>query len=422
MQANDVSAATTLAPLRRHHAEPQPQQLEAFLDCALCLKALFQPVTTTCGHSYCRNCLASALEYKKLCPLCRAPCFLAPDHPTNVTLQRIVESFYPDVCKQRISELRQDCKDKKMRIPLFVEEMVQFPFALLSLHLYESRYKLLAQRCNEGGSRVFGVVYLPKTGSVQSVVGSAGCLVEITLAHETPDGRWYIHAKGVKRFRIESVCEEPGTDGLVYATVRDIDAEADIERMVSGSSSASLANASSTGSTAVDGGTFAVAAAPGTPALGQERAPRNAGVSAVAEATLMNVDPRAHPDAEAEMLCLRLRVLLEDYFNSTFWSRLNLFSALIGPSRRIKSLPESPLKFSYWAAGFLPVSLQQKQKLLDAPTVNERLRLEVEMLREIVHRESRQSNGFLWLLLAIVVVFVSLYFMRIAASAAALGH
>lgn len=36
------------------------------LDCTLCLKLLHQPLTTPCGHSFCRGCLLQALDHGEL--------------------------------------------------------------------------------------------------------------------------------------------------------------------------------------------------------------------------------------------------------------------------------------------------------------------------------------------------------------------
>jgi hypothetical protein len=41
------------------------------LGCHLCLEPLGDPITTPCGHSFCRNCLISSLTHSKQCPLCR---------------------------------------------------------------------------------------------------------------------------------------------------------------------------------------------------------------------------------------------------------------------------------------------------------------------------------------------------------------
>ena len=35
-------------------------------------RLLWQPVTTPCGHTYCRACIDRSLDHKPECPLCKA--------------------------------------------------------------------------------------------------------------------------------------------------------------------------------------------------------------------------------------------------------------------------------------------------------------------------------------------------------------
>lgn len=53
------------------------------LRCTICLRMLFQPVTTSCGHSFCKNCLLQSMTLCKLCPLCRTPLVYTPDGITT---------------------------------------------------------------------------------------------------------------------------------------------------------------------------------------------------------------------------------------------------------------------------------------------------------------------------------------------------
>lgn len=39
----------------------QPERNDDF-DCTLCLKLLYEPVTTPCGHSFCRSCLFQSMD------------------------------------------------------------------------------------------------------------------------------------------------------------------------------------------------------------------------------------------------------------------------------------------------------------------------------------------------------------------------
>ena len=34
-------------------------------------RLLWTPVTTSCGHTYCRSCLDRALDHRTACPLCK---------------------------------------------------------------------------------------------------------------------------------------------------------------------------------------------------------------------------------------------------------------------------------------------------------------------------------------------------------------
>lgn len=40
----------------------KPQRTDDF-ECTLCLKLLYEPVTTPCGHSFCRTCLLQSMDH-----------------------------------------------------------------------------------------------------------------------------------------------------------------------------------------------------------------------------------------------------------------------------------------------------------------------------------------------------------------------
>lgn len=41
-------------------------------DCSLCYRLLYEPVTTPCGHVFCRRCLDRCLDHRNVCPLCKS--------------------------------------------------------------------------------------------------------------------------------------------------------------------------------------------------------------------------------------------------------------------------------------------------------------------------------------------------------------
>ena len=78
-------------------------EIEDELQCTICLDILFKPVTTECGHTFCKECLKESLAHRRQCTICREPIF--PDGiitlPVNITLQKIVERKYPDKVRER---------------------------------------------------------------------------------------------------------------------------------------------------------------------------------------------------------------------------------------------------------------------------------------------------------------------------------
>ena len=55
------------------------------LDCPICLRLLLDPITTSCGHTFCLDCLTQSTNIRSLCPICREP-FLITDN-VNILLK-----------------------------------------------------------------------------------------------------------------------------------------------------------------------------------------------------------------------------------------------------------------------------------------------------------------------------------------------
>uniref|UniRef100_A0AAQ4QE56 Uncharacterized protein n=1 Tax=Gasterosteus aculeatus aculeatus TaxID=481459 RepID=A0AAQ4QE56_GASAC len=68
-----------------------PGSLQTHLTCSICFEPFVEPVTTDCGHSFCKKCLQSTIRYKDNCPLCKD---LVRKVPTvNIVLRSIVEEM-----------------------------------------------------------------------------------------------------------------------------------------------------------------------------------------------------------------------------------------------------------------------------------------------------------------------------------------
>ncbi|XP_078510679.1 E3 ubiquitin-protein ligase TRIM65 [Lissotriton helveticus] len=82
------------------------RSLHEKLTCSICLEPYKEPVTTNCGHSFCRACIGRHWDQEKQgenpdpnreynCPTCRRPELQRPQLATSVTLSRIREAVVP---------------------------------------------------------------------------------------------------------------------------------------------------------------------------------------------------------------------------------------------------------------------------------------------------------------------------------------
>lgn len=88
-------------------------------------------------------------------------------------------------------------------MPMFPLGTVLFPHAALPLHIFEERYRALAETCLRGDGR-FGVVLIERgyeVGGGDQRFG-VGTIARIVEAARTPDGRYLLATVGTERFRI----------------------------------------------------------------------------------------------------------------------------------------------------------------------------------------------------------------------------
>lgn len=88
---------------------------------------------------------------------------------------------------------------------------VLFPHASLPLHVFEPRYRALAEECLRGRGE-FGVVLIERGSEVGGgdTRFSVGTVARIREAGRFPDGRYLLHAVGTRRLRVRRwLPEEP---------------------------------------------------------------------------------------------------------------------------------------------------------------------------------------------------------------------
>ncbi|GMI67091.1 hypothetical protein HRI_000378400 [Hibiscus trionum] len=78
-------------------------KLREELSCAICLDICFEPITTPCGHSFCKKCLRSAADKcGNRCPKCRQPISNGISCSVNTVLWNTIQLLFP----KEVSEAR----------------------------------------------------------------------------------------------------------------------------------------------------------------------------------------------------------------------------------------------------------------------------------------------------------------------------
>ena len=198
-------------------------------ECPLCLKLLWDPTTSPCGHSFCKRCVYEMVEAAEAsaasetdttataettinrclrCPLCRKVIQANQWQPSSsISLGRLLQAVFPAEYRARAAE-DGAMPPLKARfalntIPLFVLDPI-LPGQRLSLHIFEMRYRRLIHRAMMNEPRAFGMVgvggYAQPGGQRQEQ--TAGTLVHIISCRELPDGRFHVLIQGNSVFRI----------------------------------------------------------------------------------------------------------------------------------------------------------------------------------------------------------------------------
>lgn len=196
------------------------------LDCQICYSALFDPLTTPCGHTFCRTCLLRSIDHSSACPTCRAPMpppFANTFHaPRSAVLTALFQNFWPLLWEERKRSIEEDSTSAEdifgtmdssrlgpgITIPIFVCTL-SFPYMPTFLYIFEPRYKLMIRRCMETDQR-FGIC-LPKPAGGGPLPGEDadcptsqyGTVLRIYNVQYLDDGRSLVETHGEDRFRLE---------------------------------------------------------------------------------------------------------------------------------------------------------------------------------------------------------------------------
>ena len=338
------------------------------VDCQVCYSLFYDPLTTGCGHTFCRTCLHRILDHSRCCPICRRQLAISPllsrfACPSNRGLSKIIETLWNDELTVRRDTITADeaAQEKDLNMPLFLCTLA-FPQMPTFLHVFEPQYRLMIRRVMEG-NKTFGMV-LPQRQRTTGDTGfcKLGTLLRIENAHFYPDGRCLIETVGLSRFR---VVHHGHLDGYVVSKVERVD-DISLEEEEA-TEAAEVANTTQPNSDDSTNNT----------SLNQDQSSTSR-------------QPTDHPfyTTVASLESMTTRDLMS--FATTFVARMQSQSVPWMTAQVLAIYGECPYEdpavFPWWLASVLPIKDSEKYKLLESSSVRQRLKM---CCKWIVEWESR---------------------------------
>lgn len=80
----------------------EDEEIPTEFECSICMKLMLDPVTVSCGHTFCRICLQKSLGYRGMCAVCRAP--IADGQGVNILVRGIISERFPRALARRHRE------------------------------------------------------------------------------------------------------------------------------------------------------------------------------------------------------------------------------------------------------------------------------------------------------------------------------
>lgn len=309
------------------------------VDCQVCYNMMLDPVTTFCGHTLCRKCLARVLDHSSHCPVCRRGLAIPSSlisQPSNKTLVNLLNGLCPDAVAARAEAVAFDERGEgELNVPLFICTL-GFPGMPTFLRIFEPRYRLMLRRAVDS-NREFGMLMYNRYGEPQGDLGPVhfyhyGTMLRIINAQIMPDGTSLIETRGVSRFKVKA----HGTlDGYTVGNVERIE-------------DVSLTE--------------------------EERL----------EAEETSLPPAAETDTMGQLDRMSTRDLLS--LGHEFVLRMQARSAGWLQQRVLDihgQPPEDASLFPYWFASVLPINDEEKYKLLGTTSVRARLKITAAWIRRI---------------------------------------
>ncbi|KAF5901406.1 LON peptidase N-terminal domain and RING finger protein 2, partial [Clarias magur] len=175
----------------------------ADMECSLCMRLFYEPVTTPCGHTFCLKCLERCLDHNPNCPLCKenlSEYLAARGYKKTFLMEEVLQRYLREELEERRKVHEEEMKELSnlnQEVPIFVCTMA-FPTIPCPLHVFEPRYRLMIRRAMETGTKQFGMCISDELKGF----ADHGCMLEVRDVKFFPDGRSVVDTIGMSRFKV----------------------------------------------------------------------------------------------------------------------------------------------------------------------------------------------------------------------------
>lgn len=211
----EVVESEELTLVRRAGEVPQAETAVDYddLDCSVCHDLICDPITISCGHTYCRLCLKNALERQPRCPLCRSPCSTnAVTHPTNIMVSNLCKKFFPSQYETKRAESQRQLAKMDRSSPIFYYNRYMYPGEDLQLCFYTDQYKLMHERIMQGDKQFIFLPCFRHNNLAQP--GDIGLLCELKSCQYDLEQRVFTTSRAMRRVILTNTWSDSQAAGL----------------------------------------------------------------------------------------------------------------------------------------------------------------------------------------------------------------
>ncbi|KAI9366508.1 ATP-dependent protease La domain-containing protein [Pilaira anomala] len=190
----------------------QSSALKDLLDCSICLSTLVEPITTQCGHTFCKDCLIRTMTNlnTRSCPFCRTK--LNRIGKVNQIISGWIDYMNHNTIKEQIHQ---------QHIPIIqVTSAIAFPTQHCLIHITNDKLNLLDYMISHPNQKHYAICIFSKSSCNEFF--DYGMMLQIRGIESSPDLRHsVIQASGLFRLRINQLTVD--SDGCYTGDVTRLD-------------------------------------------------------------------------------------------------------------------------------------------------------------------------------------------------------